>query len=122
MVERFLNFFHREWEGLHEVAILLAVSALASQLLGLWRDRLLAGRFGASQELDIYYAAFRVPDLLYVSLASFISVTVVLPFIIGPLTRGDRETAERLLGGLLSCFLITMAVVASLVFFILPYL
>lgn len=121
MVERFLNFIHREWRGLHEVAFLLAASALVSQLLGLWRDRLLAGRFGAGQELDIYYAAFRLPDLLYVLLASFVSVTVVLPFILGPLARGERATAERLLGGLLICFLVAMVVAAGLAFFILPF-
>jgi len=121
MVERFLNFIHREWQGLHEVAILLAASALVSQLLGLWRDRVLAGRFGAGHELDIYYAAFRIPDLLYVSLASFVSVTVVLPFILGPLARGDRATAERLLGGLLTSFLVVSSIFVGLIFFLLPF-
>ena len=29
------------------------------------RDRVLAARFGAGQEVDIYYAAFKVPDLVY---------------------------------------------------------
>lgn len=122
MVERFLNFIHREWQGLHEVAILLATSAFVSQLLGLWRDRLLAGRFGAGPELDVYYAAFRIPDLLYVSISSFISVTVVLPFILGPLARGDKTAAERLLGGLLGYFLMTMAAAAGLAFILLPFI
>lgn len=46
-------------------AILLSATALASRVLGLIRDRLLAGTFGAGMELDAYYAAFRVPDLVY---------------------------------------------------------
>jgi putative peptidoglycan lipid II flippase len=46
-------------------AALLAFSALLSRLLGLFRDRLLAGRFGAGEELDIYFAAFRIPDFVY---------------------------------------------------------
>jgi putative peptidoglycan lipid II flippase len=29
------------------------------------RDRILASEFGASNILDAYYAAFRVPDLVY---------------------------------------------------------
>jgi len=46
-------------------AFLLAASGLISRLFGLLRDRLLAGRFGAGQELDIYFSAFRIPDFIY---------------------------------------------------------
>lgn len=46
-------------------AVLLGATALASRVLGLIRDRLLAGTFGAGAELDIYYAAFRIPDLIF---------------------------------------------------------
>jgi len=42
-----------------------AIGSLISRLLGLIRDRLLASRFGASQELDVYFAAFRIPDFVY---------------------------------------------------------
>jgi len=44
---------------------LLAASSLLSRVLGLVRDRLLAGRFGAGAELDIYFSAFRIPDFVY---------------------------------------------------------
>lgn len=46
-------------------AMILALASLASRLLGLARDRILAGTFGAGDTLDIYYAAFRAPDLVY---------------------------------------------------------
>ena len=46
-------------------AALVALSSLLSRLLGVVRDRILAGQFGAGQALDIYYAAFRVPDLIF---------------------------------------------------------
>ena len=46
-------------------ALLVALSSLASRLLGIFRDRILAGQFGAGDTLDIYYAAFRIPDLIY---------------------------------------------------------
>ena len=45
MVRRFLSAFTHEVRGLHEAAYLLAALALFSQLLGLIRDRLLAGSF-----------------------------------------------------------------------------
>lgn len=46
-------------------AALIAAASLASRLLGVFRDRVLAGEFGAGNTLDVYYAAFRLPDLLY---------------------------------------------------------
>jgi len=46
-------------------AILIAVFSILSRILGLLRDRLLASHFGAGSLLDSYYAAFRLPDLIF---------------------------------------------------------
>lgn len=46
-------------------AAILAFASMASRFLGLIRDRMLAGRFGAGDSLDIYYAAFRIPDTVF---------------------------------------------------------
>jgi putative peptidoglycan lipid II flippase len=46
-------------------AALVAVFSLLSRVLGILRDRILAGQFGAGEITDIYYAAFRIPDLLF---------------------------------------------------------
>src|SRR3989344_1808885 len=122
MVRRFLNFFQQEFNGLHEAAFLLGLSALLAQLLALLRDRLLAASFGAGQALDVYYAAFRVPDLLYVSLGSFVSVTVVLPFLLKHLEQGKRQLAENLLADLLSRFLGLMLLATGAAYFLIPRL
>ena len=88
MVTRVINLFYREVRGLHQAAYVLALFALASQILAIVRDRLLAHQFGAGPELDMYYAAFRIPDLLYVLFASVLSVYVLLPFV----TRAQSES------------------------------
>jgi len=46
-------------------AALIAGASLLSRLLGVLRDRLLSGSFGAGRELDAYYAAFRFPDFFF---------------------------------------------------------
>ncbi|RJR31314.1 murein biosynthesis integral membrane protein MurJ [Candidatus Parcubacteria bacterium] len=46
-------------------AFIVGAASLASRILGMLRDRVLAGEFGAGFELDIYYASFRIPDLIY---------------------------------------------------------
>ncbi len=44
---------------------MLGLASLASRLVGLIRDRMLASSFGAGDALDAYYAAFRLPDFFY---------------------------------------------------------
>lgn len=46
-------------------SLILAVSALGSRLLGLIRDRLLAGRFGTGTLVDAYQISFLLPDFIY---------------------------------------------------------
>lgn len=59
------RLFNKEINSITVAAILVALSSLLSRLLGVYRDRILAGEFGAGEILDSYYAAFRVPDLIF---------------------------------------------------------
>ncbi|MCX6797810.1 MAG: murein biosynthesis integral membrane protein MurJ [Candidatus Falkowbacteria bacterium] len=61
----FKKIFRQQINSVTVAAALVALSSLASRALGVVRDRILAGQFGASQSLDIYYAAFRIPDLIF---------------------------------------------------------
>src|SRR5665213_3446044 len=79
MVRSFLSVVNREVRGMHQAAYVLAGFALASQALALLRDHLLASAFGAGHTLDIYYAAFRMPDFLFATVASLLSLYALLP-------------------------------------------
>ncbi len=46
-------------DSITQSAFLIAVMGIASRILGLLRDRILAAKYGAGDELDIYYAALR---------------------------------------------------------------
>ncbi|PIT94333.1 hypothetical protein COT98_04095, partial [Candidatus Falkowbacteria bacterium CG10_big_fil_rev_8_21_14_0_10_39_9] len=59
------NLFNRQTNSITMAAALVGVSSLLSRLLGVLRDRILAGQFGAGEYLDIYYSAFRIPDMVY---------------------------------------------------------
>ena len=48
-----------------KAAVIVGFFTLLSKLVGLVRDPLLAGKIGVGNTLDIYYAAFRIPDFLY---------------------------------------------------------
>ena len=116
------NKFNREFGGLHEAALLLAVSMFLSQLLALARDRLLAGTFGAGTTLDIYYSAFRLPDLLYATIASFVSVAVLIPFLIERLEKGEEKEARDFLSAVLTLFMLVMVAVSVVAWLFMPQL
>jgi len=82
MVKNILGFLGREIKGLHEAAYVLALFAFLSQILGLVRDRLLASVFGAGELLDVYYAAFRIPDFIFTISIALVSSSVLVPFLV----------------------------------------
>ena len=59
------RLFTRATGSVTAAAAILGIASLASRLVGVIRDRLLSGTFGAGTELDAYYAAFRAPDFIY---------------------------------------------------------
>ena len=122
MVKRVLQLMYSEIRGLHQAAYILALFAFGSQMLALVRDRLLAHSFGAGAELDLYYAAFRIPDLLFVLFGSVLSVYVLLPFVTqARADRGDKAGAE-VLGQMFTVFLLCYVSIAVVLFIIVPYL
>ncbi len=93
MVRNILRKITAPVRGLHQAAYLLAGLTFGSQILALLRDRLFAHQFGASEMLDIYYAAFRVPDLVFAIVASLVSAYVLIPRIAG----ANKEETKKLL-------------------------
>ncbi|KKR04360.1 MAG: Integral membrane protein MviN [Parcubacteria group bacterium GW2011_GWC2_39_14] len=70
-------------------AVVIAIAGLLSRVLGIVRDRVLAGQFGAGNELDIYYAAFRIPDLLINLIALGALSAGFIPIFIGLIKKED---------------------------------
>lgn len=124
MVDKFLSLLHKEFKNINQAALLLGLFSVLSQILGLVRDRLLAHYLGAGKELDLYYAAFRIPDFLYVSIASFVSVTVLIPFLMEYLGKNEegKENARKFIGTILQAFVGLMCVVSLILFITMPAL
>ena len=121
MVARLIALLYRETHDIHAAAYVLAVCALLSQLLALFRDHLLAGAFGAGSTLDIYYAAFRIPDFLFATVASLFSLYALMPVISELETRSpgaEMSFMRRTLG----VFFISIGAISLIIFFCVPYL
>lgn len=117
MVGGLLSAVRREVRGMHEAAYLLAIFALLSQILALFRDRLFASSFGIGSTLDIYYAAFRVPDFLFATVASLFSLYAILPAL--SRTKGGEA---RFLEKIFLWFFATTSICALALYIALPTL
>ncbi|HCJ45473.1 MAG: murein biosynthesis integral membrane protein MurJ [Candidatus Moranbacteria bacterium] len=87
-------------------ALLIALAGLASRLLGFFRDRILASEFGAGDILDSYYAAFRVPDLLYSLIVLGALSAAFIPVFTTFLVEEKKEDAFKLTSHILYLLLV----------------
>lgn len=115
------RFFNSQTKTITFAAGLLAFSALASRILGLIRDGLLAGYFGAGLETDIYFTAFRVPDFVYNFLIVGGLSIAFLP-LFSEYYSQDKEKAWRMASNVLNVFLVALAILSFIFFLFTPYL
>lgn len=122
-MERLWRIFTREYVSITQAAVLLGILTLVSQILGLFRDRAIAHFIGPGSELDAYYAAFRIPDLIFISLASLASVTVLVPFIVAKMNNGKvTDEARKFLNDIFTVFFFSITIISFVVFLFIPKL
>ena len=119
------KFFYYIWDKkmtVSSAAIVLGATALLSNVLGLFRDRLIAGHFGASNQTDIFYASFRIPDLIFNLLVLGALSSVFIPIFIEKLTKDKKREADHLASSFLNFLLICTAVFSVVIFILAPKL
>lgn len=121
MVKRLFNIFYKEIKGLHEAAYLLAFFSFLSQLLALLRDRILASNFGASNTLDIYYSSFRIPDFVFVTVASIVSISVLVPFINEKVSKNEND-GKNFISNIFVSFSFLIILTSIIFYFLIPFL
>lgn len=97
---------------------MLIVVALAGQVLGFFRNRLVSTNFtvinpGSS---DAFFAAFQIPDFFFYTIAAGALGVAFIPFLADHLERGDKEGVWRLTTSLLNLLALIMTAVAVIIF------
>ncbi len=120
MVSKLLKLLNKDISTINQAALVLAIFSFLSQIFGLIRDRLLASTIGPSASLDVYYAAFRIPDFIYVSIASLFAVTVVIPFITKYID--SKNDLKNFSNSVFTVYSVGMVLISAIVFILMPYL
>ena len=93
-------------------AAIIAMASLLSRMIGLVRDNLFAKTFGASSTLDMYNAAFKVPDFIFnIVVLGALSASFVPVFIQRRTEAGD-EAGHQLASAILNILAVTLVIVA----------
>lgn len=120
-----INFFKKlyghQTQNISLAAMILSVFSFLSFLLGLLRDRLLTGTFGVGNELDVYYAAFRIPDFIAITLMTGAIGVAIIPIFTKNLVEG-KEQAFKYLSNLLNLALVFLVVICTFLFVFTPQL
>lgn len=117
----FNRFFNFQTKTVTLGALILGISYFVSALLGLIRDRLLSGRFGAGLELDVYFAAFRIPDFVYNILIMGGLIVAFLPLFSEYFSK-NKEDAWQMTNQVLNALLFFLILISLILFFLTPWL
>ncbi len=100
------------------VALAFGLAAAA----GLLRNIIMARQFGIGASLDAYYAAFKLPDLLFSIVAGGALATAFIPIFARFLANDDRAGAWRLTSAITNLVVLTTAALAILAGLLAPWL
>jgi len=90
-------------------SLILTVAALASRILGWVRLLVIGSQFGASRELDAYFAAFRIPDAIFQLVVAGALSAALIPVFQGYRARGQDVEAWRLASSIINLVMIALA-------------
>ncbi len=102
--------------------LLVAVAFGLAAAAGLVRNMIIARQFGLGAELDAYFAAFRLPDLLFTIVAGGALATAFIPVFADFLTEGDRKGGWRLASAITNLVAVASSIFALLVAIFAPWL
>lgn len=104
--------------SLGNAAALLIASSAIGQILGFLRTKLINANFPAfgPDSTDAYFAAFKIPDLFYFTLAAGALGVAFMPFLADRLAKGDKKGAFELSNSLLNLLAILMGIVGLIIF------
>src|SRR3989344_3999660 len=115
MVKNLLTLIYSRQTSILSGAVIIMATMMLSKILGLVRDRLLAHVF-TPDKIDIFWAAFRLPDLIFqIAILGALSVAFI-PVFTEHLEKKGKADAFEMAGAILSVSMAIFLVATILIF------
>jgi putative peptidoglycan lipid II flippase len=115
-----VNHFFRKENSVLSAAAVLMTTVFVSRLLGLVRDRFLASHFFGPEtawQLDVYFAAFRLPDMVFQLLVVGALSAAFIPVFTHYLIK-DKEEAWSVASTVITLGMVVFLFLAGVIFFL----
>jgi putative peptidoglycan lipid II flippase len=106
---------------LANASLILTIAALASRLLGWIRLLVIGSQFGATEDLDAYFAAFRIPDAIFQLVVAGALSAALIPVFSTYRARENEREAWRLASSVINLVLIALAVFSLVMALLAPW-
>ncbi|MFA6228013.1 MAG: murein biosynthesis integral membrane protein MurJ [Patescibacteria group bacterium] len=121
-IKKLISKINKESQSITSAAIIIGGLSVASRILGVIRDRVLASQFGAGDILDAYYAAFRLPDLVYNLLILGAVSAGLIPIFTSLLAKHQEKEAWKLINSILNLLSVALLIACGALFALAPLL
>jgi len=110
------DLLFRRQTNILSAASVIAMAVLGAKFLGIIRYWLLAVYIRPVADLDIFFAAFRIPDFIFQILVMGTLTTAFIPVIAAYIGRGENAKAWRVSSIIVNLALIVFAILAVIAF------
>jgi putative peptidoglycan lipid II flippase len=101
---------------LARAGLIVSATYLVARILGYVRVLVIGTTFGAGAELDAFFAAFRIPDLIFQLVAAGAVASALVPMVAGLLANGAQARAWRVVSTIANLMLLALVVLAIVAF------
>jgi putative peptidoglycan lipid II flippase len=108
--------------SLARAGLIVTGAFLAARVLGWIRLLVISTTFGAGPDLDAFFAAFRIPDLIFQLVAAGALGTALIPVLAGLFERDETARGWRVTSTVANLMLLALGLLAIVVFILAPWI
>lgn len=114
--KKFWYFISKNKLTVPSAAVILGSTYLVSNILGVVRERMIAAQFGASHLTDIFYASFKIPDLIFNLLVLGAVSSAFIPIYIDYLSDKKKDESNYVASNFMNFLLIFTIIFGVLIY------
>lgn len=115
LVKKGLSAFVSKQTNIISAAFFIIITTILSQILGLLKYRLLVSVFGASNELGVFFASFRIPDLIFQVIVAGALSTSFIPIFSEYIGKNKKNEAYAFTSSLITIGFSVFIVVSAFI-------